>query len=118
LINVEMIQRVVINLVENAIKYTPSKGMISLGAEPGDGEVRVWIADNGPGIPETYLQSIFEKFIRLPGNVRRQGYGLGLAFCRLAVTGHGGKIWAENIMGGGARFTFTLPVLVDETNTR
>ena len=111
-INEEMIQRVVINLLENAIKYTPSLGTIILGACINDGEIQVWVQDTGPGIPEEFLQSIFDKYTRMHRKGKRQGYGLGLAFCRLAVAGHGGKIWAENIPEGGSRFTFTLPILV------
>ena len=113
MINEEMIQRVVINLLENALKYTPSEGSIQLGARAKDGEVQVWVQDTGPGIPEEHLQNIFDKYTRLQGNVGRQGYGLGLAYCRLAIEGHGGKIWAENTAKGGSRFTFTLPITTE-----
>lgn len=112
MINIEMMGRVVINLIENAIKYTPQAGEIRVGAQLDGGEIRIWVEDNGPGIPEEHLQRIFEKYTRLPAKEKRKGYGLGLAFCRLAVAGHGGKIWAETIDKGGARFTFTLPIQV------
>ena len=109
-VNVDMIQRVMINLLENAVKYTPSQGRINLSMNAADQEIRVSIIDGGPGIPKSHLQDIFEKFMRLPGAANRKGYGLGLAFCRLAVIAHGGKIWAENSQEGGACFTFTLPL--------
>jgi PAS domain S-box-containing protein len=110
MVNEEMIQRVVINLLENAIKYTPCEGSIQIGAQVGNEEVQVWVKDTGPGIPKDQLQIIFEKFIRLQGKVGWQGYGLGLAFCRLAVEGHRGRIWAENNADGGSCFTFSIPI--------
>jgi PAS domain S-box-containing protein len=111
LINEEMVQRVVINLLENAIKYTPKLGSIHLGAQIKDQNIQVWVQDTGPGITEEFLPRIFDKYTRLHRKGKRQGYGLGLAFCRLAVTSHGGSIWAENIPNVGSRFTFTLPMI-------
>jgi signal transduction histidine kinase len=113
-INWDMIQRVAINLIENALKYTPPNGLIKIGTKQSTNNVRVWVQDSGPGIPEKYRQSIFDKYTRLHGKGDGKGYGLGLAYCRLAVEGHGGKIWAENKPGGGSIFTFTLPIHKEE----
>ena len=104
-----MIERVLINLVQNAIKYTPSRGKIEIGAEMKENEIHFWVLDSGPGVDPGYIDRIFDKFTRIHPDERIKGLGLGLAFCRLAVEGHGGRIWVENLPGGGAKFTFTLP---------
>jgi two-component system, NtrC family, sensor histidine kinase KinB len=110
-VDVDMIHRVFINLMENAIKYTPSGGNIEIGAQVADGEfVRFWVQDNGPGISEADQQRIFEKFTRVHGKMRVGGLGVGLAFCRLAVLGPGGNIWVESELGKGTAFSLTLPV--------
>ncbi len=106
----DMIRRVLINLIENAIKYTPMQSAIQVGCQREDGWVRFWVKDNGPGIPADALELIFEKFNRLQGDRYPKGLGLGLAFCRLAVRAHGGKIWVESKLGEGSLFVFTLPV--------
>jgi PAS domain S-box-containing protein len=106
----DMIRRVLINLVENAIKYTPENGHIAVVAQVEDEFVRVWVQDNGPGIPATERERIFDKFARLKGHRTIQGLGIGLAFCRLAVNGHGGRIWVEPAPEQGSRFIFTLPI--------
>jgi signal transduction histidine kinase len=110
MINEGMIQRVIINLIENAIKFTPSRGTIKLGAQKRNKLVHIWVHDTGFGIPEENLQSIFEKYTKLHHKTGHRGYGLGLAYCRLAVEGHGGTIWAENLPEGGSGFTFTIPI--------
>lgn len=71
---------------------------------------RFWVRDNGPGIPPEAFESIFEKFNRLQGDRYPKGLGLGLAFCRLAVRAHGGKIWVESAPGQGSHFIFLLPL--------
>ncbi len=109
-IDADMVRRVLINLIENGIKYTPAKGTIEVGASHEDGWVKFWIQDNGPGIPEGDRERIFDKFIRLKNKTRQSGLGVGLAFCKLAVQGHGGKIWVEGAPTGGSRFLFTMPV--------
>ncbi|MDD3826758.1 MAG: ATP-binding protein [Anaerolineae bacterium] len=106
------LQRVLDNLLENAISYTPSGGQILIAALPVNGEVQVSVTDTGPGIPSEQRHRIFERFVRLPGaRSRRDGLGLGLYFCRQVVQAHGGRIWVEpgpeNV---GSRFVFTLPV--------
>jgi signal transduction histidine kinase len=72
--------------------------------------VKVWVQDNGPGIPAAEQERIFDKFTRLPTREKSKGMGLGLAFCRLAIIAHGGNIWVESNPGSGARFVFTLPL--------
>jgi signal transduction histidine kinase len=106
------VQRVLDNLLENAIAYTPSGGRILVAALVVDCAVQVSITDTGPGVPAEYRQAIFERFVRLPGaKARRQGLGLGLYFCRQVIQAHGGQIWVEpgpeNL---GSRFVFTLPL--------
>jgi PAS domain S-box-containing protein len=109
-VDVDMIQRVLINLMENASKFTPPEGSIELGGIEQGEWVELWVQDNGAGIPFVELEHIFEKYTRLKGQENATGLGVGLAFCRLAVNGHGGKIWAESEVGKGSRFTLTLPV--------
>jgi PAS domain S-box-containing protein len=109
-VDVDMIRRVLINLLENAAKFTPPEGTIELGAKL-DGEwVQMWVLDNGPGIPFADQDRIFDKFTRLKGQDSLSGLGVGLAFCRLAVQGHGGKIWVDSSPGHGSKFFLTLPV--------
>jgi signal transduction histidine kinase len=109
-VDVDMVRRVIINLLENASKFTPPQGKIDFGAKP-DGEwVQVYVQDNGPGIAFADQDRIFDKFVRLSGQETRTGLGIGLAFCRLAVEGHGGKIWVDSRPGHGAKFYLTLPV--------
>lgn len=108
--DVDMIRRVLINLLENAVKYTRSGGRISISADRTGDKVRVKVSDSGPGIPTTDQQRIFDKFARLQQEGRVKGLGLGLAFCRLAVEAHGGRIWVESQVGQGSTFSFTLPL--------
>jgi two-component system, NtrC family, sensor histidine kinase KinB len=107
----DMIRRLLINLVENAIKYSPAGGKIAVGVKVLDGWVDLWVQDSGPGIPAAEQEHIFEKFIRLRTDRYPKGVGLGLAFCRLAVQAHGGKIWVESQENAGSRFRFTLPIV-------
>jgi two-component system, NtrC family, sensor histidine kinase KinB len=108
--DVDMIRRVLINLLENAVKFTRGGGQISVSATPGSGEVCVVVRDTGPGIAPREQQRIFDKFTRLHQEGNSKGLGLGLAFCRLAVEAHGGRIWVESVPGQGATFSFTLPL--------
>ncbi len=109
-VDADMIRRVLINLMENAVKYTPPGSKISLGAKQEGKFVQIWVQDNGPGIPASEHERIFDKFTRLNAKNGPRGLGLGLAYCRLAVNGHGGRIWIESDTGTGARFNFTLPL--------
>jgi len=109
-IDAVLIEQVLINLLENAAKYTPAGSAIVLSARPEPPGVVVEVADRGPGIPPGQVDKIFEKFYRLPREGAGGGAGLGLAICRGIVEAHGGRIWVENRDGGGAIFRFTLPI--------
>lgn len=106
----DMIKRVLINLLDNAVKFTPFQGDIILGAQKEDPMIRFWVQDSGAGIPDQASQKIFDKFIRLQTEGVPRGIGLGLSFCKLAVEAHGGHIWVESREGKGSRFSFTLPI--------
>jgi NtrC-family two-component system sensor histidine kinase KinB len=107
----DMLERVLINLFQNAIKFTPSKGHIDFGVAVDGNSIRFWVQDSGPGVDPEYIDRIFDKYTRIHPDERIKGLGLGLAFCRLAVEGHKGRIWVENLPEGGAKFTFTIPSL-------
>jgi two-component system, NtrC family, sensor histidine kinase KinB len=109
-VDVDMIHRVLINLMENASKFTPVEGRIEIAAETNGTLVKYSVRDNGPGIPESDRDRIFEKFTRLHGKERTSGLGVGLAFCKLAVLGHGGQIGLDSEVGKGTSFWLTLPV--------
>jgi two-component system sensor histidine kinase/response regulator len=108
--------RIIANLMDNAIKFTPSGGKIMLSAQRVPSAVQFSVADNGHGIPPEQHERIFEKFaqagIRAEG--QRAGVGLGLTFCKLAVEAQHGRIWVESHEGTGATFHFTLPVWTEE----
>ncbi len=109
-IDAVLIEQVLINLLENAMKYTPKGSPIELSARVAGREVVVAVADRGPGIPAAQVDKIFEKFYRLPREREGSGAGLGLAICRGIVEAHGGRVWAENRDGGGTTFRFTIPI--------
>jgi PAS domain S-box-containing protein len=104
--------RVLTNLLDNALKFTPENGQVAISAELNlAGTLAVHVMDTGPGIPEEFREKIFDRFSQVPGQRgRRRGSGLGLTFCKLAVEAHGGHIWVEPRPGGGSTFTFTLPI--------
>jgi signal transduction histidine kinase len=107
----DVIQRVLANLLDNAIKFTPRGERVWVAARPEAGEVWVEVVDTGPGIPLEERARIFEKFTQVQRREgARRGSGLGLAFCHMAIQAHGGRIWVEDGPGGnGSRFVFTLP---------
>jgi NtrC-family two-component system sensor histidine kinase KinB len=109
-IDADMISRVILNLLENANKFTHLDGSIQLTANVVGPDIEVTVSDNGPGIPPDQMPHIFEKFSRVHYKDGPEGTGLGLAFCKLAVETHGGRIWAESILGRGTTFRFTIPV--------
>jgi K+-sensing histidine kinase KdpD len=117
-IDEEMILRVLINLLENAAKFSPPEGQITINAQAEDAWVKVFVKDRGPAIPVSEQERIFNKFTRLHGKDKRSGLGIGLAFCRLAVEGHGGRIWVESESDMGNTFSFTLPVASEEQRAR
>jgi two-component system sensor histidine kinase KdpD len=103
-----LIEQVLMNLLDNAIKYTPRETPLELSAILKGDSLLVELADRGPGIHEGEEKRIFEKFVR--GSTSRGGIGLGLTICHTIITAHGGDVWAENRPGGGAVFRFTLPI--------
>ncbi|HEY9873244.1 MAG TPA: histidine kinase, partial [Candidatus Obscuribacterales bacterium] len=107
----ERVRQVLVNLLDNAIKYTPEGGTIELTLLHRTTEkVQVIIGDNGPGIPEENRDRIFEDHFRLQRDVSKDGYGLGLSLCQRIVRAHYGRIWVESVPGKGSSFNFTLPV--------
>jgi signal transduction histidine kinase len=109
----DSVSRVLFNLVTNALRHTPSDGSVAVRVERAEAEVVVAVEDTGSGFPPESLQRAFERFWRGDrARTRGQaGAGLGLAIARGLVEAQGGRIWAENRPGGGARITFTLPVV-------
>ncbi len=108
----DLLVRVVVNLLGNAIKFTPGDGTVSLQASArDDGMVLVAVRDTGEGIPPEELPRVFEKFsqVKREGKPIRKGTGLGLTFVKMAVEAHGGEIWVESQVGEGTVFSFTLP---------
>ena len=108
-IDAVLIERVLCNLLENALKYTPPGSPIEVTASSGTDVVQVNVEDHGPGLPKGREEAIFEKFERGKKESATSGVGLGLAICRAIVEAHGGTIRGETRAEGGARFTFSLP---------
>lgn len=112
-VDVELIRRVFQNLVGNAIKFVPGGGCVKVGAHMMEGDRRqllVWVSDDGPGLPPEVQARLFKKFVT--GRLKGRGSGLGLAFCRLVIEAHGGRIWAESSPDTGTTFKFTLPIAI------
>ncbi|HBA84165.1 MAG TPA: hybrid sensor histidine kinase/response regulator [Verrucomicrobia bacterium] len=109
--DVNLVARIVANLVGNAIKFTPEGGQVVVSAESRGVAARICVADTGSGIPLEYRHKIFEKFGQVETRQQRKMYstGLGLTFCKLAVEAHGGEIGVESEPGQGSAFWFTLP---------
>jgi signal transduction histidine kinase len=111
-----IVQRVLDNLLDNAIKFTPVGGVITVEVKRGEGTVLVAVADTGEGVPESSRTRVFEKFEQLkPASSGQRGSGLGLTFCKLAVEAHNGTIWIEDNEPQGSRFVFSLPLSVADT---
>jgi len=110
--NPEFLQRLILNLVENALKYSPSGSHTQVVARSEENGVRLEVRDEGEGIPESMREQIFGKFVRLEegGSDLRSGSGLGLAFCRMAAEAHGGRIWVEANTPKGSVFVLELPL--------
>jgi two-component system sensor histidine kinase KdpD len=105
-----MIEQVLINLLENAIRYTPKGSGLEITAVTSANTVEIKVADHGAGLPKGREDSLFEKFYQVRHEAAQSGVGLGLAICRAIIEAHDGQIYAENRTGGGAVFTFILPV--------
>jgi signal transduction histidine kinase len=108
----ERVYQVLFNLLDNAVRFTPSGGRVTLSVSARNGVVDVVVADTGPGIPPEHLPRLFERFYRVDRARSRDegGTGIGLAIARSVVEAHGGRIWAESEPGKGSTFTFELPV--------
>jgi len=107
----DRLQQVFFNLVENAIKYGRNEGRVSIGGKSGaDGQVELWVRDDGPGVPEESRERVFERFYRVDRARSREtgGTGLGLSIVKHIVQAHGGEVWLESNVGTGAVFHFTL----------
>lgn len=124
-IDEDLIRRVLTNLIQNALKFTPDDGEIRITAisDPQrDNLIQVMVSDTGPGIPEEFREKIFGEFTTLDDKQKQQrgarGQGLGLTFCKLAVEEHGGQIWiAERGPLSGATFVFTLPTVLQRSTS-
>ncbi|MBI2850262.1 MAG: histidine kinase, partial [Chloroflexi bacterium] len=106
------VERILFNLVQNAIKYSPSGGEVRVSAQLRDGEMVVCVSDQGDGIAPDDQKKLFQSFEQLGIENRNamQGVGLGLKVCRTLVEAHGGRIWVESEPGKGSAFRFTLPL--------
>lgn len=108
-----LLERVLSNLVGNAVKFTPAGGTITIAAEPGNGKFLLSVSDSGPGVPKDRQKEIFEKYAQLEEH-RFMGFGLGLAMCKMAAELHGGEILLESEPGRGSVFTVSLPVVPEK----
>lgn len=114
----EMMVRVLSNLIDNALKFTPTGGLVGIRLARRGGQIELQVTDTGPGVPEEYRDRIFDRYAQIPGSSgRRRGTGLGLAFCKLAVDAHGGRIWVDDNPGGGSIFTLQLPIAGEPAQT-
>ena len=104
------IEQVLVNLIHNAIKFTPSGGRITVSAKIDSGNLVVAVSDTGVGIPEDDLPRVFERFYKADRARAGGGTGLGLAIARHVVEAHGGQIWVESVEGRGATFNFSIPM--------
>jgi signal transduction histidine kinase len=107
----EIVSRIVQNFLANALRFTPAGGEIRVGIVVEASNTRVFVADTGPGVPPDFRDSIFDKFSQVAGSSpdRSRTTGLGLAFCKMAVEAHGGRIGVDSELGQGSTFWFTLP---------
>lgn len=107
----EKLQVILLNLIANAIKFTPSGGSITISAKSADSDLVISVHDTGTGIPESEQQRIFERFYQVADSLRREhgGLGLGLPIARGMVELHGGRLWVESELGQGSTFSFNLP---------
>ena len=112
-----LIEQVLVNLLDNAAKHTPSGVAIDVGARVAGDSLEIEVADRGPGVPAQDAERVFHKFYRAQER-EGGGVGLGLTICRGILLAHGGRIWVDQRQGGGASFRFTLPLSVGEDGPR
>lgn len=119
-IDADKVERVLLNLMDNALKFSPADSVVIVRShEPGaegaaPGYVRVDVVDAGPGVPDEYKLLLFDRFVQVRGRKgARRGTGLGLTFCRLVAETHGGRIWIDDNPTGGSIFSLTLPVALE-----
>jgi two-component system phosphate regulon sensor histidine kinase PhoR len=105
----QRLEQVLVNLIHNAVKFTPPGGEVVLFAALADSEVRFGVRDTGIGIPADEVSRIFERFYRVDKSRTGSGTGLGLSIAKHIVEAHGGRIWAESIEGRGSTFFFSVP---------
>jgi two-component system phosphate regulon sensor histidine kinase PhoR len=108
-VDADRIRQVVINLVHNAIKFTPAGGFITITARAVHDGVVISVADTGIGMPAEDVQRIFERFYKADRARSSGGTGLGLAIAKHTIQAHNGRIWVESVEGKGSTFSFTLP---------
>jgi PAS domain S-box-containing protein len=108
----DLLVQTLTNLISNAVKFSPPGGSVRIGCERRDGEILFEVSDRGRGIPADKLESIFGRFEQVDASDSRRkgGTGLGLAICRSIVEQHGGRIWAQSVLGEGSTFSFVVPV--------
>ncbi len=108
----ELLRRILVNIIGNAIKFSPEGGAIRVSVRAEHRSVRVMVTDQGPGIPAEYHDKIFDKFGQVESRQtgRKYSTGLGLAFCKMAVEAQGGRIGLDSEIGAGSTFWFTLPI--------
>jgi two-component system sensor histidine kinase KdpD len=104
-----MVEQVLINLLENVLRYTPEQSPVEIMAKSSAATMEISVADQGPGIPEGCETKLFEKFYRVRNEAAQSGVGLGLSICRAIIAAHGGSIQAHNRPTGGAVFSFLIP---------
>ncbi len=107
-------RQVMINLLSNAVRFSPEGGTVTVTVDRFEGDAIVTVGDEGPGIEGKYVEAIFEKFYQIPytgtSEINRGSSGIGLAICKGLVEAHGGKIWVNSEPGAGSRFTFSIPI--------
>ena len=108
--DVDRLERIILNLLTNALKYSPPASSVLLRAQHHDDTVVVLMTDNGPGIAPEDLPHLFERYYRGKSGPRAEGVGLGLYITKNLVDAHGGRIWVESEVGKGSTFAFTLPL--------
>jgi len=105
----DLMERVIMNLVSNVIKFTPSEGRVDIIGQDLPDRIQIAVVDTGQGIPPDYLEKVFDKFQQVETGGEKRGSGLGLTIAKYGVEAHLGKIWVESEIGKGSRFSFWLP---------